>query len=63
MATRQDRAYPRYEGVKLRHVVSQERCNRFVRDLAVVGDQARREPDIRFGRVHLRRVAEAQDAA
>src|SRR5262245_11933626 len=62
-ATRERRAYPHDEGVKLRHVVSQELGGRFIRDLAVVGNEALREPDVGLGRVHLRRVAEAQDAA
>src|SRR5690554_3879197 len=51
------------EVAQLRHVRAQELFGRLHRHFAVVGDQPGREVDVGFRRVHLRRVAEAQDAA
>ena len=50
------------ESVKLLDVVAQEIGGRSVGHFAVVGDQTRRELDVRFDGVHLRRIAEAEDA-
>src|SRR5690348_14301211 len=51
----------RDESVELLHVVLQELGGGLDRDLAIIGDEARRELDVRLDRVHLRRVAEAED--
>ena len=59
----QDRIHPHDERVELRHVVPQEFLRRVVRDLAVLSDQARLELDVSLHGIHLRRIAEAEDAA
>ena len=55
--------HPFNEGVKLDHEVVQKFFGRFRRHLAIITDQARGEMDVGFGGTHLRRIAEAQDAA
>src|SRR5690606_37264786 len=50
-------------GVELGNEVAQEIGGAVVCDLAIIGNQARRELDISLWRVHLRRIAEAEHTA
>ncbi|MCY1540077.1 hypothetical protein D9M68_756910 [compost metagenome] len=49
--------------MELGHVVAQEGLGTLIGHLPIVRDQAGLELDIGFGRVHLRRIAEAEHAA
>ena len=51
------------EGVEFLHVGAQEVRRRLLGDLTVGGDEPRLELDVALGRVHLRRVAVAEQAA
>ncbi len=59
----QDLKDPRDKHAEFNHVVAQKFLRGFNSDLAGIRDEVRRELDVGFGGVHLRRVAKAEDTA
>jgi hypothetical protein len=57
-----NRVDARDEGVKLLHEVAKEFARVLDGDFSLVGDQAFFELDLRFHGVHLRRIAEGENA-
>lgn len=53
---------PLDEVAEVAQIIAQERLGRSNADIAIVGNQVRRELDIGFDRIHHRGVAEAKDA-
>src|SRR4029079_18625745 len=61
--TRQRGVHPPNKSVELGHVVTKKILHRIVGDLTVIGDETGCELDVRLDRVHLRRIAETQNAS
>jgi hypothetical protein len=55
----QHRTHPCNESVEFRHVIAQKFGGAVVGNFAVLRYEIRRELDVRFGGIHLRRVAES----
>ena len=60
---REDRQYARNECRVIFHEATQELLGRWNGNLAIIGDEAGRELNVRFRCIHLRRIAETQNAA
>ena len=61
--TRENLKDSRNEQMKLRHEIAQELLGRLHRNLPIIVDQALGELDVGLRSVHLRRIAEGENAS